>query len=84
MPAWCAYREAARKEHLARETAATAEGIAAMGAQAPEFRNSPLTVFGQHDQATVAQMRNCMTVGTWSAAFSVPTATSAMRDQSAA
>ena len=63
MPAWCAYREAARKEHLARETAATAEGIAAMGAQAPEFRNSPLTVFGQHDQATVAQMRNCMAVG---------------------
>ena len=34
-----------------------------MGAQAPEFQNSPLTVFGQHDQATVAQMRNCMTVG---------------------
>ena len=63
MPAWCTYREAARKEHLARETAATAKGIAAMGAQAPEFQNSPLTVFGQHDQATVAQMRNCMTVG---------------------
>jgi tRNA-splicing ligase RtcB len=63
MPAWCAYREAARKEHPARETAATAEGIAALGAQAPEFQNSPLTVFGQHDQATVAQMRNCMTVG---------------------
>jgi len=63
MPAWCAYREAARKEHLARETAATAEGIAALATQAPEFQNSPLTVFGQHDQETVAQMRNCMTVG---------------------
>ena len=34
-----------------------------MGARAPEFQSSPLTVFGQHDQATVAQMRNCMTVG---------------------
>ena len=45
-----------------RETAATAKGIAAMGAQAPEFQNSRLTVFGQHDQATLAQMRNCMRV----------------------
>ena len=50
MPAWCAYREAARKEHLARETAATAEGIAGMRAQPPEFQNGPLTVFGRHDQ----------------------------------
>ena len=29
MPAWCAYREAARKEHLERDAALTAEGIAA-------------------------------------------------------
>ena len=64
MPAWCAYRDAARREHLAREAASAAETIAAsMRPQAPEFRDSPLTVFGQHDEATLAQMRNCMAVG---------------------
>jgi tRNA-splicing ligase RtcB (3'-phosphate/5'-hydroxy nucleic acid ligase) len=63
MPAWCAYREPARKEHLAREAAAAAEGIAAIRPQAPEFQNSPLKVFGQHDDATIAQMKNCMAVG---------------------
>jgi tRNA-splicing ligase RtcB len=31
--------------------------------QAPEFQNSPLKVFGHHDGATIAQMRNCMSVG---------------------
>ena len=63
MPAWCAYREAARKEHLERDAALTAEGIAAAGSQLPQFRNSPLKVFGRHDDATMAQMRNCMAVG---------------------
>jgi tRNA-splicing ligase RtcB len=63
MPAWCAYRDAARQEHLARETQATAESIVAERPQAPEFQNSPLKVFGQHDEATLAQMRNCMAVG---------------------
>ncbi len=63
MPAWCAYRDAARQEHLAGEARATAESIAATRPQAPEFQNSPLKVFGQHDEATIAQMRNCMAVG---------------------
>src|SRR5258708_3375830 len=63
MPAWCAYRDAARQEHLARETQATAESIVAERPQATEFQNSPLKVFGQHDEATLAQMRNCMAVG---------------------
>src|SRR3979409_42030 len=31
--------------------------------QASEFQNSPLKIFGEHDDATVAQMRNCMAVG---------------------
>ena len=31
--------------------------------QPAAFKNSPLKVFGQHDEATVAQMRNCMAVG---------------------
>jgi len=48
---------------MAREAAATATQIAAIAPQAPEFQNSPLKIFGQHDAATVAQMRNCMSVG---------------------
>jgi len=63
MPTWCAFRDAARAEHMARETAAAAAEIAAIAPQAAEFQNSPLKIFGQHDAATVAQMRNCMAVG---------------------
>jgi tRNA-splicing ligase RtcB len=63
MPAWCAYRDAARQEHLAREAAAAAQDIVAMRPQEARFQNSPLNVFGQHEDATIAQMRNCMAVG---------------------
>jgi len=66
MPAWCAWREAARKEHLARETEAVARSRAAGGiaaAQPERYCNAPLKVFGRHDDATLAQMRNCMAVG---------------------
>jgi tRNA-splicing ligase RtcB len=63
MPLWCTYRDAARAEHMASEAQATAEGIAALRAQPPEFQNSPLKVFGEHEAATIAQMRNCMAVG---------------------
>src|SRR5262245_54290539 len=63
MPAWCAYRDAARKEHLAAEAAEAERSIAANSPQAPRYVNSPLRVFGQHDDATIAQMRNCMAVG---------------------
>jgi tRNA-splicing ligase RtcB (3'-phosphate/5'-hydroxy nucleic acid ligase) len=58
MPAWCAYRDAARLEHAAAEAAA-----ASPPPQAPEFRNAPLTVFGDHDEKTIAQIRDCMAVG---------------------
>src|ERR1700689_3862578 len=63
MPAWCTFRDAARAEHMAREAAATATQIAAIAPQAAAFQNSPLKISGQHDEATVAQMRNCMGVG---------------------
>ena len=63
MPAWCAYRDAARQEQLAREAAAAAQDIVAMRPQEVRFQNSPLNVFGQHEDATIAQMRNCMAVG---------------------
>ena len=63
MPTWCTFRDAARAEHMARETAAAAAEIATIAPQAPKFQNSPLKIFGRHDEATVAQMRNCMAVG---------------------
>ena len=62
-PAWTLYRDAARKEQLAREIGETAEGIANLRPQDERFRNAPLKVFGQHEAATIAQMRNCMAVG---------------------
>jgi tRNA-splicing ligase RtcB (3'-phosphate/5'-hydroxy nucleic acid ligase) len=63
MPTWCTFRDAARAEHLAREQAAAAAEIATIAPQAAAFQNAPLKVFGRHDEATVAQMRNCMAVG---------------------
>jgi len=55
MPIWCTFRDAARKqmEAAAQEPAP----------QAPEYRNSPLQVFGEHHERTLTQMRNCMGVG---------------------
>jgi len=63
MPIWCTFRDAARKEHMAREIASASSEIAAIAPQAAQFQNSPLKIFGEHDAATVAQMRNCMAVG---------------------
>ena len=63
MPAWCTFRDAARAEHMAREAEAAAAQIATIAPQAAEFQNSPLEIFGEHDAATIAQMRNCMGVG---------------------
>jgi tRNA-splicing ligase RtcB (3'-phosphate/5'-hydroxy nucleic acid ligase) len=60
MPTWCAYRDAARAEQVAAETAAVA---AELPPQAPQYQDAPLQVFGQHDEGTLAQMRNCMGVG---------------------
>ncbi len=58
MPAWCIFRDAARAQHLAAEAAALV-----LPPQEPAFQNAPLQVFGRHDEATIAQMRNCMGVG---------------------
>jgi tRNA-splicing ligase RtcB len=63
MPTWCAFRDAARKEYLARQAEAAATDIATIAPQAPRFQNSPLKIFGEHDETTLAQMRNCMAVG---------------------
>lgn len=60
MPVWCQFRQAARDEHIARETAAFSPPI---GAQRAEFQNSPLMILGDHEHGTLQQMRNCMTIG---------------------
>lgn len=62
MPLWCTFRDAARKEQLAREAAALGDTVADRP-QAAQYQNSPLKVFGTHEDATIAQMRNCMAVG---------------------
>jgi tRNA-splicing ligase RtcB (3'-phosphate/5'-hydroxy nucleic acid ligase) len=63
MPAWCTFRDAARAEQNAREQAAAAAAMVNLRPQEPEFQNAPLKVFGEHDAATITQMRNCMAVG---------------------
>lgn len=63
MPAWCDYRDAARAEQNKREAEVAAAEIVNLRPQEPQYQNSPLTVFGNHDDATIAQMRNCMAVG---------------------
>jgi tRNA-splicing ligase RtcB len=47
---------------MKREADAAAARIA-IKPQAPEFQKSPLKIYGEHDEATIAQMRNCMGVG---------------------
>jgi tRNA-splicing ligase RtcB (3'-phosphate/5'-hydroxy nucleic acid ligase) len=63
MPVWCSFREAARQEHLASAAKATGQAVARIAPQADQYKDSPLKVFGEHDAATLAQMRNCMAVG---------------------
>jgi tRNA-splicing ligase RtcB (3'-phosphate/5'-hydroxy nucleic acid ligase) len=64
MPLWCTFRDAARAEHMAREAAETAADMAvSLPPQAARFQNSPLKIFGSHEEATIAQMRNCMSIG---------------------
>jgi tRNA-splicing ligase RtcB (3'-phosphate/5'-hydroxy nucleic acid ligase) len=57
MPAWCNFRVAAR------EAADLAAQIINLRPQEERFQNSPLTIFGDHDENTIAQMRNCMAIG---------------------
>lgn len=60
MPVWCTFRQAARDEQLAREAEAV---TATLSPQKPQYQNSPLLVLGDHEEGTIAQMRNCMGVG---------------------
>ena len=58
MPVWCTFRDAAQREHVLVEAKALE-----LPPQAPRYQNSPLKIFGEHDEGTLAQMRNCMGVG---------------------
>src|SRR5690349_14434305 len=62
-PAWCLYRDAARREQLDREAQAASAAIVSLRPQLAEFQNAPLKIYGRHEDATIAQMRNCMAVG---------------------
>ena len=55
--------DAARKEHVVQEAAALAEALPSLQPQQERYKNSPIKVIGEHDEGTVAQMRNCMSVG---------------------
>jgi tRNA-splicing ligase RtcB len=60
MPAWCSFREEALS---ALKTARAAASGADLGEQPEAYCGAPLMVFGQHDPATIEQMRACMRVG---------------------
>jgi tRNA-splicing ligase RtcB len=51
MPVWCTFREAAHKEQMAAEAAAT------LPPQASQFQNAPLKVFGDHDEGNRTRPR---------------------------
>ena len=57
-PAWCNFRDAARAEQTTARIAAVE-----LPPQADAYRGAPLTVFGEHEDSTIGQMRNCMGVG---------------------
>ena len=63
MPVWCTFRDVARKEHVAKEAAELTAALPSLAPQADQYKDSPLKVFGQHDENTLTQMRNCMGVG---------------------
>src|SRR5665213_3128007 len=58
MPTWCQFRDAARAEQVAREIA-----LVTLPPQSEAYQHSPLTIFGAHEENTVAQMKNCMAFG---------------------
>lgn len=60
-PAWCSFRERAIAEDHERKAAELAKIVA--NDQEARYRDSPLTVMGYHDEATIQQMKNCMKIG---------------------
>lgn len=62
-PLWTTWRDAAKAAMDAEQRAKAAAEIASLRPQEPQYQNSPLTVFGDHEEQTLGQMRNCMAVG---------------------
>ena len=63
MPAWCGFREMARAERNAEKAQAAAASFANLRPQDERYRDAPVAVFGEHDEATHQQRKNCMSVG---------------------
>lgn len=61
MPTWCMFLDAAR-DAVVREAKAL-EAPSIIAPQAEQYKDAPLTIFGQHEPGTIAQMRSCMEVG---------------------
>jgi tRNA-splicing ligase RtcB (3'-phosphate/5'-hydroxy nucleic acid ligase) len=61
MPLWCTFRDKAR-EILEAEKIGLSQATT-IAPQTPEFTNSPLKVFGKHEDSTIKQMRDCMSIG---------------------
>ncbi len=64
-PRWCEYRPAVTAALTAERARAAAAAVAGAGPmpQPAAYRDSPLVVFGQHEESTLTQMRSCMSVG---------------------
>lgn len=61
-PAWCQFRDAARSERNSVAQALAEKQAEVMG-QPDEYRDAPLTIFGEHDEGTLSQMATCLKVG---------------------
>lgn len=62
-PAWCTFRERARAERQERAALTAGAAVAQIAPQDARYQNSPITVIGEHEPATIAQMKTCMSVG---------------------
>jgi tRNA-splicing ligase RtcB len=62
-PLWTTWRDAAKAALDAERRAILAADIATFRSQDAAFQGAPLRVFGEHEEQTIGQMRNCMAVG---------------------
>jgi len=61
-PQWCAFRAEAQAARALESTQALSKTWTP-AAQPEKYRGAPLTIVGEHDEATIAQMKNCMSYG---------------------
>lgn len=61
-PNWCSYRDLAREERNAANLA-KAEAEARIMPQPDEYKDAPVTVYGDIEESAIGQMRTCMLVG---------------------